>query len=138
VQIDGLGRAPKIDLETKNLDRGALQAVDAILSSGRQAGGLNLELGDLADAERHHDHDEAREHQDDDHEHHRDGRGSRQPYIDQPDDARLNQECDQGAKDERAQEIAEQVEDDDRDRERREPEGDLKVTPPLLRVERPS
>src|SRR6266567_2591397 len=50
MRVDGFGHAPKVDLEAEDLDRGALQTVDAILSSSGQARGLNLELSDLAHA----------------------------------------------------------------------------------------
>ena len=76
--------------------------------------------------------------QDDHDEHHPDRRCPRQAGIDQLGDAGLNQERDQGSKDERAKEIAKQIEDHYRDRKRREAEGDLKVAAPQSRVKRPS
>ena len=49
---------------------------------------------------------EPRERKDDDHEHHRDGQDARQSDARQARDARLDKECDRGAKHEGAEEIA--------------------------------
>ena len=58
----------------------------------------------------------------------------RDPELDQASDAGLDQEGDGAAQHEGAQEVADEVEDDDRDHERSQAEGDLEVAPAALGI----
>jgi hypothetical protein len=99
-----------------------------------EARSLRLQLRHLADPERHDQQDQSREPDDDDDEHHANRGGPWQPDADQPHDARLDEEGDGGAKDEGAEEIAQEVKDDDRNDQSAESECDLQVAAPALGV----
>lgn len=137
VRVDAVGRGLDVDLETEDLDRGALQAVDTVLRRSGKARGLALQLGDLADAERNYKQNQAGQGEDDADKHHSDRRSAWQSESHQAYDAGLDQEGDGGSEDERAEEVAKEIEDDDRDRERGEAERNLQITAPPLRIERP-
>ena len=136
--VDRFRRAPKVDLETEHLDGRALQAVDAILRGRSKGWRLALQLPDFVDSERHHEQNQAGKRDDDDHEHHDDGQDSRQPDVRQANDAGLDEERDCRPQHEGAEEVAQQVKDNNRDREGPEGERDLQVPAPSLRIDGPS
>ena len=97
-----------------------------------------MELRHLTYSERDHQEDEAREGEDDDNEHHSDGGQAWEAEMLEANDARLDQERDRSPQHERADEVAEEVENDDSDDQGGETECDLEVAAPALRIERPS
>ena len=63
---------------------------------------------------------------------------ARDPESDQAGDRRLDQEGDRRAEHEGAEEVAKQVEHDDRDHQRPKTKGDLEIASAPLRIERQS
>src|SRR5690242_13911972 len=135
MRVDRLGYTLQVDLYSKHSDR--LQAVQPVLRRDRQRRRLNLQLPDLADAERNDQEDQARERDEDAYEHDGDGEDARDAERMKSYHRRLDEECDRRPEDEGAEKVPQQEEDNDRDPERRESERDLRVAAPALRVDRP-
>src|SRR5207244_12657063 len=111
-----------------------LQAVQPVLGGGGEVGKLNLELIDLAHAQRHDQQDQAGQHDDDrdkdqnDREDAGNARGVKSRH------GGRDQECDRRAKNESSKKVAEEEEDDDRHDESRDDKGDLQVEPAQFRI----
>lgn len=127
--------ALEIDLDSKYRDR--LQAVQTVLSRGRERRRLDLQLADFADAERNDQQDQTPERYQDADEDDRDREQARGAESVQSRDSRLNQKCDRRSKDEGTKKVAQQIEDGDSDNERGNSERDLRVAAPALRIDRP-
>jgi len=136
VSIDRLCDPFEVDVDSDDVDRRSLQAVDPVLSRGRDAGRLGLQLGDFSNPERNDQKHESGEGDDDHDKNDADGEHSWDAESVQPGDGGLDQKRDRSSEHKRPEEIAEQVENDDRHDERGETEDDLQIPPPPLRIER--
>ena len=136
MRVDRGRRAFDIDRDSEDLDRRSLQAVDRGLSRASEARRLALQLANFTGYERD-DQKHKPSHGDDDHDKDdRDRQYARHTDGDQARNGRLHQKCDCGAQHERAKEVAQQIQHDDRDEKRNESEGDLEVPATPLRIER--
>jgi len=118
VRVDALRHAFEVDLDSKHADW--LQAVQPILRGCGQVRELNLELIDLAYAQRHDQQDQASQRDDDRHEDHHDRENAGNAGRVKSGHGGLDQERDRRPKHERAEKVAQEEEHDDRDDEGRD------------------
>ena len=132
-----LDRAGEVDVEAEDADGRALELGDPALGLVGQAWRLRLELADLADEERQDQKHDAGKRQQDHHEDQPDGQDSGQAELGKPVDGGLDQEGDRRAQHEGAKHVADEVEDEDCDQGRTEPERELEVQAAAAGIERP-
>ena len=135
VRAHSLGHPFQVDVDAEDANR--LEAVEPVLGGSCEAWQLNLQLADLADGQRDDQKDEAGEHDDDGDENGQDGQHAGHAGRVQADDRGLNQEGDRRPEHEGAEEVAEQVQNHDRDEEGGDTEGDLQVATAPPGIESP-